>query len=296
MIRVAIIGYGEVGGIMVRDLAILGCAINVWDTAFSNPDAPQTRKAQATASIVICDSANAAAAGADLVIVCVTAGSTLDAVAALTDLHHAPLVLEVNSVAPASKREAAGIVTQAGGRYVEAAIMTSIPPKGLRSPMLLGGPHADAMAALATRFDMDVTIFSPEIGAASSVKMCRSVMIKGLEALMTECMLSARHYGVEDVVLASLSDTLPGTDWPRLAQYLIGRSVQHGRRRAEEMREVARTVADAGVPAMLSYAVADRHDETFSLGQRIEAASTLDLGLLLDCLREQGGADPVVRP
>jgi 3-hydroxyisobutyrate dehydrogenase-like beta-hydroxyacid dehydrogenase len=182
-------------------------------------------------------------------------------------------------------------VEAAGGRYVEAAVMASIPPKGLATPMLLGGPHAPDFAALMTPLGMDLTVFADEIGQASSVKMCRSVMIKGLEALTTECMLAARHYGVEQEVLRSLSDTLPHEDWSRLAGYVISRSLLHGRRRAEEMREVARTVEEAGVEPLLSRAISARQGWAGIRGRMMDRTLLLqaELAPLLDALSECGG-------
>jgi 3-hydroxyisobutyrate dehydrogenase len=285
--RIAIIGYGEVGSIFARDLRAAGVTgIAAFDPAFADPDSKASRNAgragQAPASSPL-----EAVRGAELVIVAVTAGSDLDAMRSIAaGLGHAPFVLDVNSVSPGTKREAAAIVEAAGGRYVEAAVMTSVPPKGLRSPMLLGGPHAAAFAAGMGVFDMALTVFSEEIGRASSVKMCRSVMIKGLEALTTECLLAARRYGVEKEVLASLSDTLPHPDWRGLARYVISRPLIHGRRRAEEMREVARTVAEVGVPPILSGPIAERQDWSADRGARLspQELATEDLDTLLDAV------------
>ena len=164
--------------------------------------------------------------------------------------------------------------------------MTSVPPHGLLSPMLLGGPEARSFVERMAQFDIRVSVFSDQIGRASSVKMCRSVMIKGLEALATECLLSARHYGVEKDVLRSLSDTLPHEDWPGLARYLISRALEHGKRRAEEMREVARTVEDAGIEPLLSLSIAARQDWAWKQGQQMgkAAVSHPELEGLLDVI------------
>src|SRR5215218_1026883 len=126
-----------------------------------------------------------------------------------------------------------------------------------------------------------------------SVKMCRSVMIKGLEALATECMLAARHYGVEREVLGTLSDTLPHEDWPGLARYLVSRALLHGKRRAEEMREVARTVQEAGVEPLLSRSIAVRQDWAYEQGCRLspEQLGAKDLGVLLDEVMASLGRD-----
>lgn len=277
--KVAIIGFGEVGSIFAADLAKAGATVTVFDVA---PDA----QARARAIGIAADGPGEACHGADIVFVCVTAGSVPDAMSSMvTALGHAPFVVDVNSVAPATKAEASRTIEAAGGRYVEAAVMASVPPKRLATPILLGGAHAEAFTKAAEPFGMNLTVFSAEVGRASSVKMCRSVMIKGLEALTTECMLAARHYGVEADVLRTMGDTLPHPDWPDLARYVISRALIHGKRRAEEMREVARTVDDAGVEPLLSRAIAERQDWAWRRGAEMGAARNApDLDSLLDAL------------
>ena len=277
--RTAIIGYGEVGGIFARDLVAGGAPVAAFDTL---PAAQGRALADGRGAV----SAHAAVAGAEVVFVCVTAGSVLDAMRSLQGgLGHAPFVVDVNSIAPQTKQDSARIVEAAGGRYIEAAVMASVPPKGLRTPMLLGGQHVDAFIAHMAPFNLDLTNFSPEIGRASSVKMCRSVMIKGIEALTTECMLAARHYGVEDDVLRTLGETLPHPDWHALARYVISRALIHGKRRAEEMREVVKTVQDAGVAPMASRAIVERQDWAWRQGVAMGDAKNLPtLAPLLDAL------------
>ncbi len=138
--------------------------------------------------------------------------------------------------------------------------MTSVPPYGIRVPMLLGGPHAEALAHRLRAFGMDATAVSPELGVASAIKMCRSVMIKGLEALVIESYTAARAYGVEDYVLPTLQETFPSIDWAEQGGYFYSRVVQHGRRRAEEMREVANTVREAGFEPWMAAATAEKQD------------------------------------
>lgn len=284
MTAFAIVGFGEVGSIFARDLHQGGALdIAAYDVAEEARD-----RAAATGYAAVRGTARAAVAEADVVFVSVTAGSVLEATTALAGgLSHRPFVVDVNSVSPATKQRAAAIVAAGGGRYVEAAVMSSVPPHGLRSPMLLAGSHAQdwlrAMAPFRLRAEV---LDSSDIGAASSVKMCRSIMVKGLEALAAECMLTARHHGVEDRVMASLADTLPHPDWPGLARYLIGRALLHGRRRAEEMEEVARTVEDAGLEPVLSRAIAERQGWAHRRGCLLspEERSAPELGVLLDAL------------
>jgi len=219
------------------------------------------------------------------VVSAVTAGSDLDAArSVLKGIGRGAWFWDLNSVSPGTKRQAAQLIDGAGGRYVEAAVMSSIPPKGIRTPMLLGGPNAEAFLEAMAPFGLDMKVYAAEIGQASAVKMCRSVLIKGLEALLTESMLAARHYGVEADVLASLKDTIPHPDWPRQAAYMISRALLHGRRRAEEMREVARTVEEAGVAPLLSRPIAERQDWAADEGGRIakDLLTAPELKRLLD--------------
>jgi 3-hydroxyisobutyrate dehydrogenase-like beta-hydroxyacid dehydrogenase len=88
--------------------------------------------------------------------------------------------------------------------------------------------------------------------------MCRSVMIKGLEALVIESYTMARAYGVEDQVLPTLQETFPSIDWSAQGAYFYSRVVQHGQRRAEEMREAANTVREAGFEPLMAAAIAAR--------------------------------------
>ena len=127
--------------------------------------------------------------------------------------------------------------------------------------MLLGGARAAQLAESLNALGMDVTAVSRDVGVASAIKMCRSVMIKGLEALCVESLRTARHYGAEDAVLASLAASFPSMGWTQAQpDYLVSRVAQHGRRRAAEMREVAQTVAAAGLDPVMATAIAVAQD------------------------------------
>ena len=281
--RVAFIGFGEVGSIFARDLRRAGVADLVAYDIQNAPDSLPARRA-AEGGVTLAASAPEAVAGAQLVFSCVTAGSDAAAVrASLPGMAPGTFVVDVNSVSPGTKQHVAALVEPSGARFVEAAVMTSVPPKGLASPMLLGGPHARDFMAFAAGLGMDLTFQDERIGVASAVKMCRSVMIKGLEALTTESMLAARHYGVEQQVLASLTDTLPHPDWEGLARYVMSRALIHGRRRAEEMREVALTVAEAGIEPLLAAPTAVRQDWAADRGRELGPAMLKD-GNLTDLL------------
>jgi 3-hydroxyisobutyrate dehydrogenase-like beta-hydroxyacid dehydrogenase len=260
--RVCLIGFGEVGQTLAADLLARGVReIAVWDIQFSDPGSVPSRAA-ATARVRVGASARDAVAGAEIVLSAVTAAQDIAAAnAAASHLGHNVFFLDLNSVSPGVKQQGAQLIDSAGARYVEAAIMSPIGPKRIASPMLLGGPHAAVFLPLA--HDLGFTgaqLFSDQIGRASAAKMCRSVVVKGMEALLAESLLTARRYGVEDMVIESLSNLFRVENWPVLARYMISRSLIHGRRRAEEMREVAQTVSDAGIGPWMSAASAQRQE------------------------------------
>jgi 3-hydroxyisobutyrate dehydrogenase-like beta-hydroxyacid dehydrogenase len=261
--RIALIGFGEAGSILGTDLVAAGCDVSMYDILLDDETRRPDMLARAQAVHVHAhDSFSAAVTGANLVISAVTASSSGD-VAALAGQHlrAGQVFLDINSVSPAKKQSSARAVEASGADYVESAVMAPVPPYRLKVPMLLGGRRAANLAPQLSRLGMKAQAISTEIGIASAVKMCRSVVIKGIEALTTESMRAARHFGAEKQVLASLNETFPGMGWDDdLPDYLISRVAEHGRRRAAEMREVARTLEDAGFEPTMASATARLQD------------------------------------
>ena len=268
-LRIALIGYGEVGGIFGAAVAPKSQAV----TAFDIRTTDAMRERAAKDRVRLAATAADAVADADLVISAVTASATRDAAAsAASSMRRGAFLLDVNSASPRTKADCGAAVDATGGRYVESAVMTSVPPYGIKVPMLLGGPHAEALAPTLAALGFSARVGAARLGVVSAVKMCRSVMIKGMEAIVIESLLAARRYGVEDEVLASLGETFPGIDWERQASYFWSRVVRHGKRRAEEMRESAHTVREAGLAPLLASAIAQRQQWVADLA----AAGTFD--------------------
>lgn len=258
---ICLIGFGEVGQILAHDLVGKAHAISAWDILFADAESAPSKAAD---TIRKGASAKNAVKDADIIISAVTAAQTANAVAsAVGAIKKDAVYLDLNSASPGEKTKAAATINEAGGRYVEAAVMSPIGPKRIACPMLFGGPYAKDFLPLAHDLGFaGAKVFSDDYGKASAAKMCRSIMVKGVEALLTESLLSARHYGVEDTVIASLSDLFPGPDWNELSTYMISRALEHGKRRAEEMREVAKTVEEAGLSPLMSSACAERQDRS----------------------------------
>jgi 3-hydroxyisobutyrate dehydrogenase-like beta-hydroxyacid dehydrogenase len=258
--QIGMLGYGEVGKTFAKGLLPAVDGVAAWDLKFDQPATRDHERAHAAlAGIRTGASMRDVCAAADLLMSAVTASNTL-AVAREAAAHIKPgsYFLDLNSASPGTKQQAAALIDAAGGHYVEAGVMTSVPPYGIRTPMLLGGRHAAGLAERLLAWGMDAKAVSDQLGVASAIKMCRSVMIKGLEALVIESYATARAYGVEDHVIPTLQETFPSIDWQQTGAYFFSRVVQHGQRRAEEMREAAHTVDEAGFEPFMARAIADK--------------------------------------
>jgi 3-hydroxyisobutyrate dehydrogenase-like beta-hydroxyacid dehydrogenase len=260
---IGFIGFGEAGGLLGRALARRGCAVRAWDILLDDANASAAMRsriedagADPAGSLAEC------LRGAKLVVSAVTASSAGEVAGnAGALLQRGQVFLDINSVSPDSKRANAAQVQASGADYVDAAVMAPVPPLGLSVPMLLGGARAAELSPALNALGFATRAVAREVGVASAIKMCRSVIIKGIEALTVESLLAARHFGAEDAVLASLAATFPSMGWEGAQpDYLISRVAEHGTRRAAELREVARTVRAAGLTPHMSEAIARRQE------------------------------------
>jgi len=260
--QISLIGYGEVGRILAEDLRVRGTTVLAFDIQLAGAASPASdamRQHARRHGVALANSHAAAVRKSDLVVSAVTASQAVAvAQACASGLAQGSFFLDFNSASPGAKISAAQCVNAAGGRYVEGAVMTSVPPYRIKVPLLLGGPEAAALLPMLNELGFAAKVSSNRLGVASATKMCRSVMIKGLEAMVIEAFTTARHYGVEDAVIASLHETFPAIDWDKQGAYLFQRVIEHGRRRSEEVREVAVTVREAGLEPWSAAGTAER--------------------------------------
>ena len=267
--RVCFIGFGEAGQALasgLRDAGVQG--LSAWDILFPVPAGEALRAAADRMGVRRGASAGDAVKDADLIVAAVTAASSLDAAqAAKPFLRRDQYYLDINSVSPARKQLTGKLIDEAG-RYVDMAVMAPVHPARHQTPSLLSGPHAASVEPILLALDMKVSVAGPTVGTAAAIKMVRSVMVKGLEALTLECFLAARWTGVEDEIIASLSKSYPGLDWPKLVEYNLERMANHGIRRAHEMEEVADTLHELGIDPHMTAGTIRRQLEMGELGKR----------------------------
>ena len=284
---IAFIGFGEAGQAIAAGLRETGLeCMAAWDILFPTPAGDRLRLAAEASGVRTAASAADAVRDADIVISAVTAASSVDAAAAVKPhLGSTPFVLDINSVSPGRKQETAKLLGEAA-RYVDVAVLAPIHPARHQTPMLLAGAHAEAIAPALAGLGMRASIAGAEIGAAAAIKMVRSVMIKGIEALTLECFLAAARAGVVDEVAASMSNNYPGLDWGKVVPYNLERMASHGERRAAEMEEVADTLRELGVEPLMTSATVKRQREMGQIGtqQSVRGVLKKDRAAMLNAI------------
>jgi 3-hydroxyisobutyrate dehydrogenase-like beta-hydroxyacid dehydrogenase len=275
---IAFVGFGEAAQALLKGFGpSVSGPVTAYDVKSLDPaHAEAMASCYGAAGVAGGGDLAAALRGAGAIFCLVTADQALAAAeAAAPHLEQGTLWFDGNSCAPGTKRRAAEAIAGKGGRYVDLAIMAPVHPRLHQTPVLVSGPAAAAASAFLATLDMRPTVAGGRVGDASAIKMIRSVMVKGFEALTAECLLAARRAHVDPAVLASLQASDPGIDWVARGAYNFERMMVHGARRAAEMREVAATLRELGLPDRMAAATALWQEEIAAL--HLDAAEA-DLG------------------
>jgi len=262
--RIGFVGFGEAAYHIAKGLRQPGISsvtafdINVTDKVRQRAQETETRLVETNREL---------AHSCDIIMSAVTADQAMNAAEQnapyLTPGH---LYADLNSVSPGVKQSIARVIEASGARFAEIAMMAPVPPYGHKVPMLAGGTGAPEFVERLAPFGISAEIVSREVGTAAATKMFRSIIVKGMEALITECVLGATRYNADERVFASLAETFPGIDWKQLADYMVGRVVVHGERRAREMEEVAATLREIDIEPIMAEAIVRRMDWSVEAG------------------------------
>jgi 3-hydroxyisobutyrate dehydrogenase-like beta-hydroxyacid dehydrogenase len=276
---ICFIGFGEAGQAMAAGLREAGVKrISAWDILFPQAEGERLKRAGAMIGVECAPSAAEAVGEAEIIVSAVTAAASVEAARSVkAHLVGKPFLLDINSVSPGRKQETAKLLGDAA-RYIDVAVLGPIHPARHQTPMLIAGPHAEVVAPMLAALGMRVSLAGAEIGAAAAIKMVRSVMIKGIEALTLECFLAAARAGVVDEVAASLKNNYPGLDWSKVIPYNLERMASHGERRAAEMEEVAETLRELGVEPLMTSATVKRQREMGQIGTQLSVRGALAAG------------------
>jgi 3-hydroxyisobutyrate dehydrogenase-like beta-hydroxyacid dehydrogenase len=262
--RIAFVGFGEAAYHIAKGLRDAGIvSIAAFDTKVTDTVRRRARESQTR----LVDTNRELAEACQIMLCAVTADQALTAAHQnaphLTAQH---IYADLNSVSPGVKQSIAHVVEATGASFAEIAMMAPVPPYGHKVPMLAGGKGAPEFVRMLAPLGISAEIVSREVGTAAATKMFRSIIVKGLEALITECVLGASRYDAGERVFASLAETFPGIQWNELADYMVGRVVVHGERRAREMEEAAATLREIGIEPIMAEAIVRRMDWSVEAG------------------------------
>jgi 3-hydroxyisobutyrate dehydrogenase-like beta-hydroxyacid dehydrogenase len=277
--RISFIGFGEAGQAIASGLRETGIErIAAWDILFPVADGARLKTAGDKIGVRLANSAAEAVAETDLIVSAVTAASSLEAARSVEPhLSGSPYYLDINSVSPGRKQETAKLLGEKA-RYVDVAVIAPIHPLRHKTPLLIAGPHAEAISPLLHELEMQLTMVGADTGHAAAIKMIRSVMIKGIEALTLECFLAASRAGVLEEVTGSLKNNYPSLDWAKIADYNLERMASHGERRAAEMEESATTLRELGLDPLMADATVKRQREMGVIGKQDKVRASLKAG------------------
>ncbi len=258
-LKVAMLGFGEAGA----TFAASGLFADRTAAFDSGIPASELKKRMHACRVTHCRSNANATEHADVVLSLVTADQALNAATqTASNIRHNALYLEMNSVAPMTKHEAADAMFAAGAQCLDVAIMAPVNPAKMGVPLLVSGQTAEwGQTVLESLGFTNVRVVGTEIGQAAAIKMIRSVIVKGMEALTAEAVLAGHRAGVLDHVLTSLAP-----EWKDQADYRLDRMLVHGVRRAAEMEEVAKTLKALSVAPLMTEGTIARQRALGALG------------------------------
>jgi len=246
---IAILGIGEAGGTLARDLIAAGVQVRGWDPEPRNlPD-----------GLDFAESNPAAVSGADVVLSVNWASVAMDVANEVAPvLQPNQLYADMNTVAPQLKRDVAPIIEKTGALFVDAALMDPVPPKGLGTQVYASGSGAEMFAEKMIPLGMPVTYLDGEAGNAATHKLVRSIMYKGVAAVIMECLEAAEKLNMTEYARAQILKII--YDEPMIDRFVTG-SIKHAKRRVEEMQAVVEMLNSIGVSAFTSQASVNRLKE-----------------------------------
>lgn len=243
-LAVAVLGLGEAGATIASGLAAAGCAVRGSDPAV----------AVAPPGVQRMGTPIEAVAGADLVLSLTTAAHALDAAESIApSLIAGQLYADLNTTAPALKRELAAAIAKTGAGFADVALLGPVPARGLGTPALAAGGGAERFAELVRPLGMPVEVVGSEPGDAAGLKLVRSVFMKGLAASVLESVEAAKRRGAEPWLRAEIAEVIGEP----LLERLISGTVTHAARRLDEMKAAAAYLEELGVEPRISRAAAE---------------------------------------
>lgn len=290
-IRLGLVGYGEIGSTLGRGLRESGLRdVIAYDKyAFTGPYSGLIQQRAQEAGVNLVDDPATLAQNADIILGVTPGSASLESAAALTPhLTRSHLFVDVASATPKIKREVAECVAPSGVTFGDASILGT-PADGHSLPIIVSGPAAEHVRDALVPWGMRMEAVGPVIGSASGIKILRSVVMKGIEALLVECLLGASELGIDATILQSIDRTFE-RPFSKVANSLLTTGAIHAERRAEEVAMSADALADAGLDPVMARAAAARLRWVAALGLKahFDGIVPADYTVVLQAMKNKG--------
>lgn len=260
-IKLGLIGFGEVGSTLGRGFRDEGLIeIAAYDKyAFDGPFSELIQSRAEKANVPLVRSPQELVAQSELIIGVTPGSASVESAQAFAPhLTAAHLFVDFASTTPKVKQTVGAVLKESGVQIADASIMGTPHTDGHRLPILASGPAAQAFLDVMNPWGLKIEYVAGELGAASGIKIMRSVIAKGLEALLVECMLGARRYGIDQAVLASFDKFMATRSFTSMANFLITTGSIHAERRSHEAEMSADALIEAGVDPIMTRATVER--------------------------------------
>jgi len=250
-ITLSFIGFGELAQGLAKGLKKEGLAdIRTFDKAMAADSAAgkALRRIAQEMQVKVAESLKELIQGADVIFATVTpAAALVVAKAASGLLQRGQIYADLNSCTPNLKKQSQAVITASGADYVDVGVVGGISIQGHKIPCLLCGDKAAQLKELMIPYGMNMQVIEGAVGTAALIKMLRSVVLKGIEALMLEMFMAAQEYGLEDSMMESIATTFNRGDFEKYSDMLMTTHGLHAARRCDETEMILGTIKEVGV-------------------------------------------------
>ena len=258
-VRLGLVGFGEIGNAIGSGLRAAGLAsVTAYDiAAFEGSFSALIQSRARKADVELVRSPEELAQKSDYIVAVVPGSECVIAaeqIAPYVSAHHHHI--DIGSATPAVKRRVAEILAARGASVADGGIMGSPLQDGLRTLVKISGPGAQAVRDVLVPWGMNLDVVSTELGAGSGIKIVRSIVMKGLEALLIECALAGRRHGIQDEVFASISEFIDARPFMQNVEFFLSTDVIHSARRAEEATMSCDALEEVGIEPVMTRATA----------------------------------------
>jgi 3-hydroxyisobutyrate dehydrogenase-like beta-hydroxyacid dehydrogenase len=269
-LRLGFMGFGEAGYHFargLRDAGLPGIVAYSRSGAKAAADDPLRRRA-AEAGVELLAGPKALCERADLIIAVTQGSAALPALRSVRRYLQPGHIYVDASTAAVKAMEQAGRLLQGRAEFVDAAIMGTVPLNGIKVITVASGAGAERFQTLLAPYGMNIHVVSDKPGAASAMKLIRSVFMKGVAGLLLESLEAAQRYGLMEAVAADIAGSIDERPFEQIIKRFVCGTAVHAERRVHEMSESLALLRSLGASTRMTRATRAMIVEIAGMGLR----------------------------